>query len=271
MAEEIVRFGGEQALVTKDRSEQPSMLQAVMAAAMNPDLDPARLKEFLSIGRELEQEKRQQEFNVAFAAAYQEISQIKIAKNGEIYYPGKNGGAGSVIKFIKHDDISRLIKPVLSEHGLTATYSAELIATPPKTVMVMTIMHVNGYSKDWRSVPLPMVDSGGGKNDVQGAGSVSTYGRRYVIIPAFDIVAEGADDDGNLGKGEKPVTEDQSQTIDDILSALNDKIAGKRANFMKWIQQQFRVEKISDLRQGAQFDEVMAKLDAAQRQAGLKK
>lgn len=267
MSNEIVKAASQEMAAT----EKPSMLNAVMAAAMNPDLDPDRLERFLAMARELDQDQKKQEFNAAFAAAYQVISQIKIAKNGEIHYPGKNGGPGSVIKFIKHDDISRLIKPVLAEHGLTATYSAEIIAVPPKTVMVMTVMHSNGYSKDWRSVPLPMVDSGGGKNDVQGAGSVSTYGRRYVIIPAFDIVAEGADDDGNLGKGSVAITEAQAMTITDILSALDDKSPGKRAGFMKWITAQFRVDKVSELLQGPQLDEVMSKLDAAQRQAGLKK
>lgn len=261
-----------QAIMPPPAAEHPpSMLQAVMAAAMNPALDPERVEKFLNMARELDQEQKRQEFNRAFGSAYTEISKMKIAKNGEIHYPGKNGGPGSVINFIKHDDISRIIKPILSAHGLTATYSAEIISTPPKAVMVMTIMHTNGYSKDWRSIPLPMVDSGGGKNDVQGAGSVSTYGRRYVIIPAFDIVAEGADDDGNLGKASKAITEDQILAIDDILSALEDKLSGKRKSFMVWIKAQFKSERLSDLQQGAQLDEVMAMLDRSQKQAGLKK
>lgn len=253
------------------RTEQPSMLQAVMQAAMNPDLDPERIEKFLAMAKDLDQEKKRQEFNVAFAAAFSEISQIKISKNGEIYYPGKNGGAGSVIKFIRHDDLSRAIKPALAAHGLTATYSAEIVATPPKIVTVLTIIHANGYSREWRSIPLPMVDSGGGKNDVQGAGSVSTYGRRYVTIQAFDIVAEGADDDGTLGQGSPLITADQEIKISEILDALNDKESGKRASFMKWIRAQYKVEKISELHQGDQLAEVMAKLDAAQRQAGIKR
>lgn len=248
------------------REEKPSMLQAVMQASMNPDLDPARLREFLKMGRELEEDERKQEFNRAFHSAYNEISQIRITKAGEIVYPGK-----ASIKFIRHEDLSRAIKPVLAAHNLTATYSAEIIATPPKTVMVMTIMHCNGYSREWRSIPLPMIDSGGGKNDVQGAGSVSAYGRRYVIIPAFDIVAENADDDGNLGRAAKPLTAEQAQTVDDILEALEDRQPGKRAAFMKWIAQQFKVAKIAELQQGQQLSEVMARLDSAQRQAGLKK
>jgi len=257
--------------VAAQQSGQPSMLQAVMAAALNPSLDPERVKAFLDMAREMDQDEKRQQFNIAFAAAYNQISQIKIAKNGEIHYPGKNGGAGSVIKFIRHDDISRVIKPVLAEHGLTATYSAELITTPPKAVMVMTIMHVNGYSKEWRSIPLPLVDSGGGKNDVQGAGSVSTYGRRYVIIPAFDIVAEDADDDGNLGKAAKAITEQQADTILDILHELDRRQPGSAALFAKWIKQQFRVESVNQLLQGDQHAEVMDKLDKKQREMGIKR
>lgn len=259
------------ALEVAQQAQQPTMLQSVMAAANNPALDPERVEKFLAMAMDLDQQQKRQEFNVAFAAAHNEISQIRIAKNGEIHYPGKNGGPGSVIKFIKHDDLSRVIKPALAAHGLTATYSAEIVATPPKIVTVLTIIHANGYSREWRSIPLPMVDSGGGKNDVQGAGSVSTYGRRYVTIQAFDIVAEGADDDGNLGKGAPLITADQEIKIDDILAALNDKEPGKRNAFIKWIGAQFKVEKISELRQGDQLTEVMAKLDAAQRQAGLKR
>lgn len=267
--QDIVKAAPQQIAVAP--AGQSSMLQAVMAAAMNPELDPERVEKFLNMARELDQDQKRQEFNAAFAAAYGEISLIKIHKNGQIIYEGKNGKRDSVVTFIKHEDISHVVKPILAEHGLVNTYSSELIATPPKAVTVMTIMHRNGYSKDWRSIPLPLVDSGGGKNDVQGAGSVSTYGRRYVTVAAFDIVAEGADDDGNLGKGSQTITEEQAIKIDEILSALNDKVSGKRAGFMNWVKQQFRVDKVSELLQGPQLEEVMAKLDAAQRQAGLKK
>lgn len=252
-------------------AEKPSMLQAVMAAAMNPDLDPERLERFLSMARELENDKNKQEFHAAFAAAQSQISAIRIMKNGEIVYPGKNGGPASVIKFIKHDDISRAIKPILAEHGLTATYSSEMLPNAPKVVTVMTVIHHNGYSREWRSIPMPLVDSGGGKNDVQGAGSISTYGRRFVTVAAFDIVAEDSDDDGNLGKTAKQITQDQADTIADILHEIEQRQAGQSAAFSKWIKQQFRVDTVGQLLQGDQHTEVMAKLDKKQREMGLKK
>ncbi len=242
-----------------------------MAAINNPDLDPARLREFLEIGRELENERRKQEFGQAFAAAYRVISKIKILKNGAIVYEAKPGKAAPApIKFIKHEDLSRVIKPVLAEHNLTATYSSEYIASPAKTIMVMEIIHDNGYSKFWRSVPFPMVDSGGGKSEAQGAASSGTYGRRYVIIPAFDIVAEDADDDGS-GKGvAEYITQDEAQKITDILEEAENRKAGQRNRAMGWIQKQFRVQLISELHQGEQLGQVMKELDAMQVRLGMK-
>jgi len=260
---------GNQSVAT---TEQPTMLQAVMSAAMNPSLDPERIKAFLDMAREMDQEQKKQEFNRAFAAAHAQISQIHIKKNGEIVYPGKGGGGASVIKFIKHDDISKAIKPVLAANGLTASYSSEMVAGAPKVCTIMTIIHANGYSREWRSIPMPLVDSGGGKNDVQGAGSVSTYGRRFVTVAAFDIVAEDHDDDGNLGRGLPGITQDQADMICDIIRALEDKQPGKyQAPFFKWIATQFKVDTINQIKQGAQHAEVMAKLDTAQKAAGLKK
>ena len=258
-------------LVAASPAPKLSMIQTVMAAAMNPDLDPDRIKAFLDMAREMDQDEKRQQFNAAFAAAHSQISAIHIAKNGEIIYPGKNNGPASVIKFVKHDDISRVIKPILAEHGLTATYSSEILVTPPKAVTVMTIIHTNGHSREWRSIPMPLVDSGGGKNDVQGSGSISTYGRRYVTIAAFDIVAEDADDDGNKGSLQRAITQEQADGIRDILQALENGSAGTRGRFMGWVKQQFKIESIDQILQGDQYEEIMSRLNTAMKQAGIKR
>jgi hypothetical protein len=271
MDQQLTTTSKDAELVAVAPAAKPSMIQAVMAAAMNPDLDPDRIKAFLDMAREMDQDEKKQQFNAAFAAAHAQISSIHIAKNGEIIYPGKNNGPASVIKFIKHDDISRVIKPILAEHGLTATYSSEILVTPPKAVTVMTIIHSNGHSREWRSIPMPLVDSGGGKNDVQGSGSISTYGRRYVTIAAFDIVAEDADDDGNKGRLSQAITQEQADGIRDILNALEQHQKGSATAFNRWINQQFKVESVDQLLQGDQYEEVIYKLDTKQRSAGLKR
>ncbi len=248
---------------------EPSMLEVVMRAVTDPSIDPSRLREFLEIGRLLEADRAKKEYIAAFIAAKQEMDGIKIKKDGKIVYEGKGGKAGGVIKFIKYDDIAAVVKPILAKHDLVATYTAEFSVNPPKTVAVMKLMHKGGHSEEFRSVPLPMVDSGGGKNDIQGAGSVSMYGRRYVVGPAFDIVAEGDDDDGS-GKGQPvQVTEEQAQMIRDIVGELADQDPRFSTAFSKWLKAEFQVEDLTSLCQGSQYGTVLSKL--AEKRAYLKK
>lgn len=251
------------------RQDAPGMLEIVMRAVADPTIDPSRLREFLQIGRELEADRAKKDYIAAFHAAKQEMDGIKIRKDGKIVYD-KPGKAGGVIKFMKYDDIADAIKPILARHDLVATYTAEFTVSPPKTVVVMELMHKGGHSKEYRSVPLPMVDSGGGKNDIQGAGSVSAYGRRYVVVPAFDIVAEGEDNDG-AGSRVIAITPEQVQTIWDIVEECNNRDPKFSQLFVKWLRAEFAIDNPVNLFQGAQLKAVMAKLDEKMVLLGMKK
>lgn len=249
---------------------QPDMLQIVLRAAADPSIDPARLEKFLQIGRDLQADKAKQQWAVAYRAAKDELDGVRISKRGQIIYEAKNGKPESVIKFLQYSDIADAIKPILRKYELTASYTYEVETTPPKTVCVLNLLHSGGHSRDFRSVPLPMVDSGGGKNDVQGAGSVMTYGRRYVIQAAFDIVADGQDDDGNMGREQpKPITQEEFETIANIVQACDDKNPGFRLLFAKWMAKELSVTDPKELRQGAQLKAVRGKLSEKQRLLGL--
>lgn len=247
-----------------------SMLESVMRAVADPSVDPARLREFLQIGRELEADQARREYVTAFMAAKDEMVGLRIEKRGRIVYEAKPGKQGGVVTFPKYEDISAVIKPILNRHGLAASFSFEFIATPPKTVAVMTLLHRLGYEKEFRSNPLPMQDSGGGKNELQGAGSVNKYGRRYVICPAFDILTEDDPDDDASGRNlAVPITDEQVAVVEDILQACADKEPAAPARFKKWMAIEYKIEKVSDLLQGSQHAAVMAKLEAKQKSLGL--
>jgi hypothetical protein len=247
-----------------------NMLEVVMRASMDPNIDPARLEKFLQIGRELESDKAKKEWAVAFRAAKDDLDGVSLKKNGKIVYAGKNGAPDSTIHFLKYDDIADAVKPILRKHGLTASYTYEHEATPPKTICVMTLLHSGGHSQQFRSVPLPMVDSGGGKSDIQGAGSVMTYGRRYAIQAAFDIVAEGQDNDGSGQREQpKPVTDEQIETIENIVRACDEKNPGFKQLFANWMAKEFRVSSPAQLMQGQQLKAVMLKLAEKQKALGI--
>jgi len=253
------------------RTDEPQdMLQIVMRAAQDPTIDPARLKEFLEIGRQLQADKAKQQWAMAFRAAKDELDGVRITKRGQIVYEGKNGKQDSVIKFLRYDDIAEAVKPILRKHQLTASYTYRNETTPPKTVCVLTLLHSAGHSETFESVPLPMIDSGGGKSDVQGAGSVMTYGRRYAIQGAFDIVAENQDDDGAMGRDQpQPITEQELETITNIVQVCDDKNPGFRNLFTRWMVKELKTENVKDLRQGAQLKSVMTKLSEKMKALGL--
>lgn len=242
------------------QAQPQTLLETVMRAAADPSVDPDRLERLLNVGRQLEADRAKREYIAAFLAAKTDLDGMKITKRGAIVYEAKPGKRGSSIGFMRYDDISAAVKPILRSHGLAATYSYELLAGAPKVVCVMKLMHQGGHAEEFRSVPLPMIDQSGGKTDIQGAGSVSSYGRRYVVCPAFDIVAEGEDNDGAKTLPTESITEQQAVKIDEILSAYDDKAPGSRARFMAWMKAELQCERIDDLYQGAQLDAVMEKL-----------
>lgn len=243
----------------------------LLAAAAQPGTNPATVREMYAFAKEVMQDQNRQEWTRSFVAAKMELDGLKIRKNGQIVYAGKNGGPDSVVRFLDYDDIAEAVKPILRKYNLVAAYDYEFTTAPPKTICIMKLMHVNGHTELFRSPPMPMVDSSGGKNDVQGAGSVGTYGRRYVVCPTFDIVAEGDDDDGNLGQRTAPekITEDQLETINNIVQACEDKEAGAKRRFTAWIVKELKVQQVSELRQGNQLKAVMTKLQEKLKQLGL--
>lgn len=221
--------------------------------------DPALLREYLAIAERIEATNAKREYVTAFLAAKSDLDGLKITKRGAIVYPAKAGSGkkDSVVKFMRYDDIAEIVKPTLQKHDLVASYSYELLSGAPKVVCVMTLMHKSGHSQEFRSVPLPMLDQSGGKNDIQAAGSVGTYGRRYVVCPAFDIVAEGEDDDGSMKAVPDLITEDQAIKIDEIVQSVSDKDPKFRQRFMARLKTEMSCERIDDLHQGEQLSTIM--------------
>ena len=247
------------------------MLQSLLDLAARPDTDAAKASAVYALAKEMMADEAKRAWTKAFMSVRDELDGITIRKNGQIHYEAKPGKAASTIKFMKNEDIARAIKPVLRKFGMAAAYTYRYESTPPKTICVMKLMHNGGHTELFESPPMPMVDDGGGKNAVQGAGSVGSYGRRYVVCPTFDIIAEGEDDDGS-GKGvSDPITEEQIEVIRNIVQACDDKSPGSRGRFVRWMRAQLKVEKPADILQGSQHDQALAQLKDMQINLGLLK
>jgi hypothetical protein len=246
--------------------QQSNLLQVVMQAAADPSVDADKLGKLLEIGERLELQKKKQQWAESFHAAKREIDGITITKHGKITYESKNNKPGTVVTFLRYDEIADAVKPILARHSLVSSYRYRHESTPPKTICVMTLTHANGYSQEFESVPLPMIDDSGGKTSIHGAGSVMTYGRRYVTCGAFDIVAREEDDDGSMGKGVQPIADEDLERITNCVRACDDKQPGFGKLFTKWMVAEYKVSAPTELN-AEQAKGVMAKI--REKMAGL--
>ncbi len=244
------------------RQAREGLLETVMRAVADPSIDPARLKEFLEIGERLEARRAEQQFNDAMAVLQPKLP--KIAKNGLIVYKeGKKGTA-----FAKWDDIYRACMPLLAEHGFTTAFTSDL-QNGNALKVTMTVKHTGGH-KDYGSLTVPWLDTGGSKSPAQAAASSFTLAERHVFTKYFNILTEEVDDDGS-GRGVPvPITEKQFQTILDIVHECANHDQKFPTSFSRWLRAEFNVETARELFQGPQLDSVMLKLREKMNALGVK-
>lgn len=167
------------------------VLQAVIAAASDPAVDVAKMRELLGLQKELMSMQAEQQFNEAYHRLQLEMPRIK--KNGSVEYKGKEA-----FKFATWEAIDAAIRPLLQREGFSLSFD-----TGPRQgdgggiIVTGTLSHIGGH-KRMASIPLAL-DSSGGKNNIQGMGSTFSYGKRYCTTALLNIITEGEDDDGVRG------------------------------------------------------------------------
>ncbi len=174
-----------------------SVLAMVLDAARDPNIDAAKVETMANLAMKLQDREQQAEFNKALNAAIMEMPVI--TKDGKIVIADKGGDTRKDRiqgRFAKFEDIDRVVRPILQRHNLAIRFEA---GEKDQAVTVRPIIsHTNGYTERGEAMRLPL-DSSGGKNNTQGSGSSVTYGKRYTMCAALNIVTEGLDDDGRGG------------------------------------------------------------------------
>ena len=198
--------------VSEERSN--NLLSAIIALAKDPTVDVQKLQALLSMQERMEARAAEAEFNSAFARLSKRLP--RITKHGFIEYPPtEKRPKGTRTPYGKWEDIDAEIRPLLLEEGFALSFDTELSPTGG-IIRVGILHHVAGHEKRTRSPPLPL-DTSGGKNNVQAAGSTASYGNRYTTRDLLNLVFEGEDDDGAKG-GADPITPAQAKQIADLIA-----------------------------------------------------
>jgi hypothetical protein len=162
----------------------------------------------------MEQRQSVAAFNEAFARLQPRLPRVK--KNGEVWYPiDKNkpdGPSRRAFRYSRWEDIDLAIRPLLNDEGFSLSFD-----TAPYPgggyLIVGKLLHSAGHEKTASFGPVPL-DTSGGKNNLQGAASSLSYGKRHTASMLLNLVFEGDDDDGTGG----PIDEAQAAYLRELLS-----------------------------------------------------
>lgn len=177
------------------------MLQFIGTAAMNKDVDPAKMRELLSIRKELHDEETLAAYTAALVKVQKALQHIKITRKGTITIYAKNDPEHrnppiQSTPYAKYEHLVPIIRPVLMANGFVVQHKNGA-TTEGKVILITKLLHEKGHSESSEFVG--EIDASGSKNNVQGRGSTISYGKRYNVTSLLDLITED-DDDGNQGK-----------------------------------------------------------------------
>lgn len=172
-----------------DRPRPPMevMFQSLVELAKDPSVDAGKMTSLVELQMKMMDYSKQEEFNKSKIAALQEMPSI--TKRGEIL----NKERGVQSRFSKFEDINKVVKPILARHNLAISFN---VNHNSQAVTVQPILsHTNGHVEKGGEMSLPL-DTQGSKNGTQGAGSSTSYGKRYTMVAMLNLIEDGTDTDG---------------------------------------------------------------------------
>ena len=196
-------------------TQQESFFAAMERFAVNPNVDPAKIKQFMDMQEHILDRNAKQAFNASMTKAQNKIELVVAKKVND----------QTKSKYANLKEILINTKPVYTEAGFSLMfYEGETTKEDHKRVCV-DIMHNEGHTET-RYGDFAIQTTGiAGKammTQIHGEGSAFSYGRRYLTCMIFNIPT-GDDDDGNAAekKESKFTTEKQKKEIKSLFKTLD--------------------------------------------------
>jgi hypothetical protein len=196
-------------------ADDAAQIMAAIVAAVERGVDVGVMERLYQMQREIVADKRK----AAYAADLVEMmpAMPTVSKRGKITIKEKN--SEKVIQSTPYalwEDIHTAITPILHAHGFSLTFRTSY---PDNKVAVTAILlHREGHQEE--TTVILQHDSSGSKNNVQGVGSSTSYGKRYSGCALLNINVGGEDDDGkaagqteSAGADDPYITEEQHEDL----------------------------------------------------------
>ena len=200
----------------------PLTPMALIERAMQNGSGMDVIEKFMDMQERWEKNQARKAFDEAIAAAKAKIPPIT-----------RNATGHNDKRYADFAAIAKVVDPILSEHGLSYRFRTN---QGDKIAVTCILSHKAGHFEE--TTLAGPADASGSKNAIQAIGSTLTYLQRYSLVQMLGLAASN-DDDGKAGAGKPKITQEQADSLRDLLEA-----SGKsRPAFLKWA----KVERIEDI------------------------
>jgi hypothetical protein len=227
---------------------------AMLSQAVERGADVAVLEKLMALHERWEANQARKAFDAAIVAAKGEIPAI--VKDQVVDFPSKRDESKKTN--YKHESfakIAKVVDPILNKHGLSYRFRTRQEAKRLSVTCILS--HVDGHSEE--TTLQADEDHTGNKNSIQAIGSTVQYLMRYTLKPALGLSVTN-DDDGRAAGNPDVITDEQADTIRDLLTRTN-------ANIDAFLAM-LKVECIPDI-PAARYDYAIGKL--SQKLAAMEK
>lgn len=185
-------------------------------------ITPEQLEKFLDVQKQWMAQQAKTAFDSAMTECQAEMP--KVLKDAE------NPHTRS--RFARLETVLAICSPVITKHGFSLSFGTTDCTLPNHARIICDIRHKAGHTERFQAdIPLDGIGSQGNKsamNACQATGSTYSYGRRYLMLLAFNLHVTGEDNDG-AGAG-AAITEAQVKQLQNLLADTN----SDTDKFLEW-------------------------------------
>lgn len=242
MSTELQTYQGQQVAT----SGTADVMALIGQMANTPGFNVDAMKELVALKERIDSQERKGRFFDALARV--QAKAPRITKNGLM---DRGAGKGQ-IAYAKLEDIDAVMRPIYQPEGFSVTWNSPMIDGK-----IRVVGHFTAYGhteeREWWCAP----DTSGGKQPPQASGSTVSYGKRYISIGFWNIITEGEDTNGVEPENAPNITQQQA---DDLQTAIEE--VGDVSKF----RNHFKINKLTDLKQGKQLKEAYALVESKRKQ-----
>ena len=169
---------------TEVAPRNPTDILIELAIQHGADVD--KLERLIALKNSEEARRAKLEYDRHFAEMQSEFTPVSKEKEARDQKDGK-----LLYKYAGLDQLQKLYGPIIAAHGFSYRWYEQALEGESKRV----VLRISGYGHaeenyfDLPKAKAPLM------NDIQAAGSMSTYGRRYTFIAGLGVIIDD-DDDG---------------------------------------------------------------------------